>query len=142
MGDSSDGMCSKCGRDIEDDGSGGLCLRCRAIPALSVAKVKLRYLSLGMDVATPEFENAQYDLLVRDSADGRWYSVQVKTAYNGRVNTCRPNATGRRPYSPYEVDQIAVVDGLSIYVLPLALCNNGGTMSMEDISARFQELGA
>lgn len=131
MGDISDGMCVRCGGEA-DDGMGGMCDKCRAIPAISVAKVRLAFLSEGIDVADPAIEGAQYDMLIRDPDMG-WRSVQVKTAYNGWVNTCRPNSTGRKPYHKDRVDYIAVVDGYAIYLLPLSCCNNGGRMKMEDI---------
>lgn len=142
MGDSSDGMCTKCGGENDDDGGGGLCMKCKAVPSLSVAKVKLRMLEKGMDVATPEFENAQYDLLVRNLDDGKWYPLQVKTAYNGWVNTCRPNSKGRSPYSSYDVCGIAIVDGMDVFVLPLEECKNGGRMKMEYIRANYEPIGA
>jgi len=131
MGDISDGMCVKCGRDVED-GAGGVCDRCRAIPALSVAKVKLCLLSEGIDVADPAIEGAQYDLIVR-RLDGQWCAVQVKTAYSGKVNTCRTDRKGRRPYSDDYVDYFAIVDGQEVFMLPISAANNGGTMSMEVI---------
>lgn len=142
MGDISDGMCVKCGRDIDDKYGSGICAVCAAVPALSVAKVRAKYLSMGMDVARPEMENAQYDLVYRDSGTKTWRTVQVKTAYGGVVNTCRPDRVGRKPYTHDMVDQIAIVDGDDIFVLLLEDCNNGGRMKMEDIRADYFPLGA
>lgn len=129
MGDISDGMCVKCGAEVED-GGGGVCDRCRAVPALSVAKVKLVLLAEGIDVADPSIEGAQYDLVVR-RMDGKWCTVQVKTAYGGKVNTCRTDRKGRKPYSENYVDYFAIVDGSEVYMVPISGVNNGGTMSME-----------
>ena len=131
MGDISDGMCVKCGSEVED-GGGGVCDRCRAVPALSVAKVKLALLAEGIDVADPAIESAQYDLIVRRN-DGVWCAVQVKTAYGGVVNTCRTDSKGRRPYSHSYVDYFAIVDGNDVYLLPISGVNNGGRMNMEDV---------
>jgi hypothetical protein len=131
MGDISDGMCVKCGREVED-GGGGVCDICRAVPALSVAKVRLVLLAEGIDVADPAIESAQYDLIVR-RPDGVWCAVQVKTAYGGVVNTCRTDSKGRRAYSKNYVDYFAIVDDANVYMIPISGVNNGGRMNMEDI---------
>lgn len=139
MGSIGDNRCYKCGRDMSDDE--GQCPLCAARPAASIAMVKARLLQGGYDAAIPAMDNAQYDLVFYNRGLRAWQAVQVKTAYNGKVNTCRPNSTGRRPYDSSLVDWFAIVDGDDVYMLDILLANNGGRMSMEEVRKNGWHVG-
>jgi hypothetical protein len=134
-------MCAKCGADA-DDGGGGICRTCAAIPAASTARAKTFFLDIGWDVASPARENAQYDLVVFDREAREWCGVQVKTVYGGTVNTCRPNATGREPYNIEEVKYFAIVHETKVYILPFDWVNNGGRMNIGTVQKRHHEYWA
>lgn len=76
-------------------------------------------MALGWETAQPDIDEV-YDLVARDPATGKWFTMQIKTV---RIRSDRDGALvvyarkgNGQPYQPHEVDFLIGVHGDQVYM--------------------------